>query len=115
MAKEWAKPFYNSKAWQRCRESYIEHRRSIDGGLCEVCGAELGYIVHHKILLTEENINDPTITLNPANLRWECKRCHDREEGHYIGAGKNETERNVIFTNDGDVILLDGIESPPSL
>ena len=25
---------------------------AIDGGLCQRCGQELGYIVHHKIWLT---------------------------------------------------------------
>jgi len=46
MAKEWAKPFYNSKQWKQCRKSYIAHRISIDGGMCEHCHRELGYIDH---------------------------------------------------------------------
>ena len=85
MAKTWAKPFYNSPAWRNARESYISYRLSVDGGMCEVCHKQLGYIVHHKIALTPLNINDPTISLNRNNLRYECKACHDREEGHYIG------------------------------
>ncbi|WP_265445078.1 hypothetical protein [Acetivibrio straminisolvens] len=32
--KEWAKPFYKSKAWQDCREAFFIFRH----GLCERCG-----------------------------------------------------------------------------
>ncbi len=49
MAKDWAKAFYKSAAWQKCRDSYIAKRIAADGGLCEECQEELGYIVHHKI------------------------------------------------------------------
>ena len=37
MAKEFAKGFYNSKQWKKCREAYIAHRKAIDGGMCETC------------------------------------------------------------------------------
>ena len=80
--KEFAKEFYKSKAWKRCRTGYISQRRAVDGGLCEVCHNKLGYIVHHKIPLTPMNINDSLISLNYDNLRYECKVCHDREEVH---------------------------------
>ena len=82
MAKEFAKVFYNSKTWKKCRASYIAYRQSIDGGLCEECREDVGYIVHHKILLTQKNINNPDITLNHDNLKYVCKPCHDREEAH---------------------------------
>ena len=84
MAKEWAKPFYKSNAWKACRNGYIGHRRMIDGGVCEVCREKLGYIVHHKIILTPENIHDPAIALNWEHLSYECKDCHDQHEGHGI-------------------------------
>lgn len=82
MAKEFAKAFYNSKAWQRCRQSYINKRKAIDGGLCEVCHEQLGYIVHHIEPLTPNNINNASVTLNHNNLRYDCKECHDREDVH---------------------------------
>ena len=83
MAKEWAKSFYNSKAWRSCRDSYRDMRISIDGGLCEVCRKEIGSIVHHIVELTQQNISDPEIALNHSNLRYDCKECHDWEEGHF--------------------------------
>lgn len=80
MAKEFAKAFYNSKRWKKCREAYIKHRESIDGGLCETCHERIGYIVHHKEELTPENINDPDITLGFSNLKYDCHICHQKEK-----------------------------------
>lgn len=72
MAQDFAKAFYGSKAWLQCRLSYI----ASVFGLCEQC-RKPGYIVHHKIKLTTENINDPMITLNHANLQYLCIECHN--------------------------------------
>lgn len=84
MAKEFAKPFYNSKVWKAVRRSYLKQRIAIDGGLCETCRERPGKIVHHIENLTEKNIRDREITASMDNLRLDCKHCHDREEGHFI-------------------------------
>ena len=73
------KQFYKTKAWQRARAGYIKQRKAIDGGTCEVCGQAPGLIVHHKIWLDDDNCSDPTISLNPANFRYECQTCHNKE------------------------------------
>lgn len=74
--QDFAEGFYKSKAWQRCRNNYARARR----GLCERCLDQGRYtpgaIVHHKIHLTPDNINDPTVTLNPDNLQLLCRDCH---------------------------------------
>lgn len=79
--KEFAKSFYNSKAWHTCRNSYYERV----GGLCEDCLAEGRFtraeIIHHIVELTPDNINDPSITLNHANLRAVCRECHSKAHG----------------------------------
>ena len=54
MAREFAKPFYNSSRWKRCRGAYIKYRKSVDGGMCETCHDRPGYIVHHKIELNPD-------------------------------------------------------------
>ena len=76
MAREFAEQFYNSKAWQRCRDSY----KASVGGLCERCKAKgqlkPAEIVHHVTHITPNNINDPFVTLNPANLMALCRDCH---------------------------------------
>jgi len=53
MAKEYAKKFYNTRAWKECREGYI---KSVYG-LCEKC-QKTGHIVHHKKYITPQNINN---------------------------------------------------------
>ena len=74
--QEYATYFYSSKAWKDCRAAYRKSKR----GLCEVCLSEgritPGVIVHHKIHITPENINDPNIVLNWDNLQLVCRDCH---------------------------------------
>ena len=99
MAKEFAKSFYNSKRWKQCRAAYIAHRRAIDGGLCETCHDVPGYIVHHKIELTPDNINDPDIALGFANLKYDCHVCHQKENMKDGPVGLTQ----YTFTPDGEL------------
>lgn len=100
MAKEFAKVFYKNRQWRKCRESYIAKRRAIDGGMCEECGERLGYYVHHTVLLTPENIEDPMVSLNHDKLEYVCKHCHDREEGHFLDRGEKK-EKRFSFDESG--------------
>jgi 5-methylcytosine-specific restriction protein A len=99
MAKEWAKQFYNSKEWQRCREAYINSVH----GLCERCMERgkytVGYIVHHKVLLTPQNISNAEITLNHELLRYECLDCHNVEHGRE----KETVREGLYFDEDGQL------------
>ena len=74
--QDFARQLYGSKAWKNCRRAYA---KSV-GNLCEVCLSKGlykgGEIVHHKVHLTPENINDPTVTLNWDNLQLVCRDCH---------------------------------------
>ncbi len=103
MAKVWAKWFYNSDAWQASRNGYIQERIRIDGGVCEVCRQRLGYVVHHKIPLTPQNIRDPDIALNWKNFSYECKPCHDQHEGHGV---VRASELVCSFDDDGNPIAV---------
>lgn len=77
--KDYARTLYSSTAWKKCRAAYT---RSV-GGLCERCRAKglivPGVIVHHKIYISPDNVGDPTVTLNPANLELLCRDCHAQE------------------------------------
>lgn len=99
MAKEWAKSFYNSDRWKNCRAGYISERIRVDGGMCQACKRNLGYIVHHKIILTPENISNPSVSLNWENLSYECKDCHDKHEGHGV---KRHISAVCSFDSDGN-------------
>jgi 5-methylcytosine-specific restriction endonuclease McrA len=97
MARSIDKAFYSSPAWKRCREAYIKKC----GGLCELCFKKgiykAGYIVHHKIHLTEENYRDPSVALNFDNLLYVCQDCHNKI--HFANA-----RRYKIMPN-GEVII----------
>lgn len=99
MAKEWAKAFYNSKAWKSCRQSYIAQRVLIDGGMCEECRERPGYILHHREALAPTNIQNPDIALNHCNLQYVCKACHDLYDGH--GTAKERKKLLITFGADG--------------
>ena len=111
MAKEWAKAFYNSKNWIKCRDAYIADRISTDGGVCEECRQQQGYIVHHEITLTPDNINNPNISLSHQHMKYVCKDCHDKYEGH--GVGHKKAEPLCIFDENGQPISLREIDAPP--
>ena len=93
------KQFYKSKAWLRARAAYIDYRMAIDGGLCEVCREEPGYIVHHTIWLDDVNCNDPDISLNPMRFKYECLECHNRERDP-----RKTTPGRVIYGPNGEII-----------
>lgn len=99
MAKEFAKKFYASKAWKECRKAYIAKVN----GMCERCldigRYTPGYILHHKILLTPTNIDNPNITLNHNLLYYVCKNCHEAFHGNF----SEPTREGLKFTDDGDI------------
>lgn len=103
--KEWAEGFYTGTAWRNCRASFIARRISIDGGLCQRCRQRLGYIVHHMVELTPENITDADIALNQANLEYLCHECHNAEHDVFQPA-----DRKVLFDSDGNVIAVEDRE-----
>ena len=108
--KDFAKRLYKSKQWQACRAAYAASR----GHLCEECMAKgiykTGDIVHHKIPITANNIDDPTITLNWDNLELVCRDCHAREHSD-IYAGRDfyhakRIKKRYRFGENGEVITL---------
>ena len=91
--KQWAESFYKSVKWHRLRNS-VKARAF---GLCEICG-QPGTIAHHEVVLTENNINKPEISLNPDLLVFVCQDCHNR-----IHSGTGKT-REPIFDIDGNLL-----------
>ena len=103
MARDFAKAFYKSKAWQVCRAGFIKSRV----GLCEDCLARglytPGKIVHHKVHLTPDNITDPMIALSWDNLKLVCQDCH---------AAEHAAEKRYTFDAMGNVVEP-GTGEPP--
>ena len=76
VAKQFARRFYSSKAWQDCRNEYAKRAHH----LCENCLRrgiyKPGEIVHHKIELDPITIGRPEIALSFDNLELLCRECH---------------------------------------
>lgn len=85
MARNFAKPFYNSPEWRKVRQAVLMRDRY----LCVKCGKPAEE-VHHKKHLTPENIGDPRITMNMDNLISLCKDCHFEEHRGEHGQGRKE-------------------------
>lgn len=92
--KDYAKAFYNSIVWKDTRSAYKKSKQ----GLCERCLANglitPGKIVHHKVHLTPDNINDPNVSLNWDNLELLCHACHDEE--HESERVKRRKRRYIV-------------------
>ena len=74
--------FYRSKEWENFRKVVIAERVKEDGFVYdEVTGKPIvkayDIILHHKIELTEENIFDFSISLNPDNIMIVSHKTHN--------------------------------------
>lgn len=74
--------FYTSKEWQDFRAVLIAERTRADGFVYdEVTGKRIikayDIILHHKIELTLDNVNDANITLNPENIQIVSFKTHN--------------------------------------
>lgn len=92
-----AEKFYKGRQWRKTREDYAHYA----GGLCEVCWSKglvtPGEIVHHKIPITPENINDPEITLSWSNLQLVCRDCHGKIHDGKVIRYKLDNLGRVVF------------------
>ena len=94
MAHDYAKAFYTSKEWIKCRTGYMQSKHYI----CERCG-DIATICHHQEYITPANIHDPNITLNWENLSALCQTCHNLE--HH---GSNICATGLVFDSEGNLI-----------
>ena len=75
--------FYQSNEWVSLMRIIRQERLDADGqNVCEYCGKPIvkkyDCIGHHKTHLTEDNVNDVTISLNPDNVALVHARCHNK-------------------------------------
>lgn len=118
--------FYKSREWEKLIEQLKLERLNDEGVLiCAQCGRPItkkyDCIAHHKIELTDENVNDYSISLNPDNICLIHFRCHNLIHQRFEGfrqrvylvygapcAGKTTWVKSVA--NPDDLILdLDSV------
>lgn len=102
MAKPFSKSFYESRQWRKVAKAYALSQHYV----CERCHNQIPrgktdgpsrFIVHHKIPLTEQNINDPYVAYGWDNLELLCQRCHNQIHN-------NQLDRECIFDADGNPV-----------
>lgn len=75
--------FYCSRAWRELAYSL----KIKANGKCNRCGnIQLDFsklIGHHTIELNEDNINNPSIALNPDKVEIICHSCHDKQHRRF--------------------------------
>lgn len=96
MAKDFAKSFYNSAAWNAARHQALVR----DAYTCRICGARATE-VDHIIELTPLNILDKKITLNLSNLQSLCHDCHTKKTRE--DKLKCKPQRQYVYDADGYV------------
>lgn len=84
--------FYSSSLWQRNRLTFLQSKNFV----CNRCKG-VAILAHHKIELTEQNVNDFNISLAWDNLEALCNLCH--EQHHRIKTLK----KGLYFDNNGDI------------
>lgn len=75
--------FYKSKEWEKLL-SVIKMERVDESGqiICAHCGKPIidkyDCIGHHTLFLTDDNVNDYDVSLNPALIQLVHHRCHNK-------------------------------------
>lgn len=113
--------FYKSDEWVEFTRGIKLERTNSDGVIiCEQCGKPIvkayDCICHHKTYLTDANVNDYDISLNPDNISLVHHKCHNeihnklgyiRKEIYLVYgsplAGKTSYVKSVM--NEGDLIV----------
>lgn len=94
--------FYKSKTWEKFVQGLRAERATADGlVLCEHCGKPIvrayDCIGHHVQELTEENVNDAMIALNPDNVKLVHFCCHNEIHKRFGYAGRQVQHVFIVW------------------
>lgn len=107
--------FYKSRDWVNLMQVIRLERVNSEGQLiCEYCGkpiiAKYDCIGHHKIELTEANVDNANIALNPDNIMLVHHRCHNKihnklsySQHVYLVYGSPLSGKNTFVKDNMDV------------
>lgn len=93
------KKFYRTDLWLNFRKQFIADRLARDGELRDDYTGQVllggDAILHHKVFLTEDNVNDFSISLNPDNIALVSHETHQRIHDKF-----NCNERKIYITTE---------------
>lgn len=94
--------FYKSRKWEQFVKGLRIMRAAPDGSvICEYCGKPIvkayDCIGHHVTELTEENVDDVSVSLNPENVQLVHFRCHNAIHKRFDGGGKKEQRVYIVY------------------
>ena len=117
--------FYKSRKWESFTKMLRAERTNAAGFvLCEHCGEPIlknyDCIAHHVIELTEENVDDVSIALNPDNIKFVHFRCHNEIHKRFgYGGGYVRPEQKVFLVYgspcSGKTTWVDSVAEPTDL
>lgn len=104
--------FYKSQDWANCKAQVTAERIQKDGCLyCELCGKPIvknfnpnernnrnAIVYHHKTYLTNFNVNDAAIAINPKNIMVLHWQCHNVIHGRFNGNNTQQEKKVYIIT-----------------
>ena len=94
--------FYKSKKWETFRKIIIDERTESDGFVrCSICGQPIvkkyDLILHHKKELTEDNVDDVNVSLNPENVECIHFKCHNKEHKRFGFSGQVVKQVFIVY------------------
>lgn len=107
--------FYGSKEWADCKAQILHERIRSDGTIiCEHCGKPIfkgfnpqannnkgAMVFHHKTYLNTYNVNDASISINPANIAILHWHCHNEIHERFGNSGGNNKPEKKVYIITG--------------
>ncbi len=98
--------FYKGDDWGICKMQILNARLKNGIVYCEHCGEPIiksfnpqknnnagAMAFHHKIPLTDTNVNDASISINPANIQIVHWQCHNQIHNRFAGAPRRVDQK----------------------
>lgn len=114
--------FYTGRIWARFLSALKNERTDADGFLrCEHCGKPIvkayDCIGHHITELTDDNVDDVTIAMNPENVMLVHFRCHNEIHERFGYQGSIIKQVFLVYGAPcaGKTTFVDSVANPGDL
>lgn len=102
MSSKKLQAFYKSRQWENFIERLRLERTGEDGSIiCEHCGLPIvrkyDCIGHHLEELTDANVNDVTVSLNPSNIVLVHFKCHNEIHKRFGYSAREPQKVYIVY------------------